>query len=164
MDCPCGSGRQHEVCCRPIIAGEQPAPTAEALMRARYSAYALAEVDFLLESLHPDHRADHDPEGVRKWATGSEWHGLEILGAELGGADDATGRVEFACEYTYEGERRRHHEHASFERHEGRWYFVSGEPVKSRPFVREAPKVGRNDPCPCGSGKKYKKCCGSAGA
>jgi uncharacterized protein YecA (UPF0149 family) len=28
------------------------------------------------------------------------------------------------------------------------------------PIVEHSPKVGRNDPCPCGSGKKYKKCCG----
>ena len=36
----------------------------------------------------------------------------------------------------------------------------AGGTRKQATVVREQPKVGRNDPCPCGSGKKYKKCCG----
>jgi len=162
MDCPCGSGRTYAACCQPIIAGQAAAETAEALMRARYSAYVTAEVGFLLDSLHPDHREDHDEEAVRVWAAESEWHGLQILRTEAGGPDDETGKVEFACEYTFEDEWRRHHEDALFARHDGRWYFVEGEPVRQEPFRRSEPKVGRNDPCPCGSGKKFKKCCGAA--
>jgi SEC-C motif domain protein len=159
MDCPCGSGLAHEACCQPIIADPTQAATAEALMRARYTAYTLVETDFLLESLHPDHRQEHDAEGVRTWAADSQWHGLEILATDQGGPDDETGTVEFACEYTHAEERRRHHEEASFARQGGRWYFVEGEVVRARPFVRSEPKHGRNDPCPCGSGRKYKKCC-----
>ncbi len=161
MTCPCGSGLDHAACCLPIIKGEQPALTAEALMRARYTAYACTEVDFLQASLHPDHRDDHDTEGVREWSENSEWHGLEIVSTSAGGADDQTGTVEFACEYTYDGETRRHHELATFERLDDAWYFVEGEPVTTKPYVREEPKVGRNDPCPCGSGRKFKKCCGA---
>lgn len=161
MICPCGSGREFAACCGPIVAGEQPAPTAEALMRARYTAYTQGAIDFLLASVHPEHREDHDPDGVREWAENSEWHGLEILDTANGGEDDAGGTVEFVCLYAYDGEERRHHENASFARHDdGQWYFVEGEPVKARPFVRVEPKVGRNDPCPCGSGRKFKKCCG----
>jgi SEC-C motif-containing protein len=143
------------------VAGEQPAPTAEALMRARYTAYTQGAIDFLLASVHPEHREDHDAEAVREWAENSEWHGLEILDTEDGGEDDASGTVEFVCLYTYDDDERRHHETATFARHDdGQWYFVEGEPVKARPFVRTEPKVGRNDPCPCGSGRKFKKCCG----
>jgi preprotein translocase subunit SecA len=40
------------------------------------------------------------------------------------------------------------------------YYNTSEEPAKVETYRREQPKVGRNDPCPCGSGKKYKKCCG----
>ena len=160
MSCPCGSKLPHDECCGPIIAGERPAPTAEALMRARYSAYATLATDFLLSSLHPDRQQEHDPEAVREWAEDSEWLGLEILATTGGGEDDDTGEVEFVCLYEYDGEEKRHHESASFARVDGQWYFVEGEMVKSRPFVRESPKVGRNDPCPCGSGKKFKKCCG----
>ena len=35
------------------------------------------------------------------------------------------------------------------------------EQKKSTTIVNDGPKIGRNDPCPCGSGKKYKKCCGA---
>lgn len=160
MNCPCGSGRALDACCGPIIAGTTKAPTAEALMRARYTAYTQVEIDFLLASLHPEHRGEHDEEGVRTWAEDSEWLGLQILDTEAGGEADETGRVEFACLYEYDGEERRHHENATFARHDGDWYFVEGEPVAAQPFVRSEPKVGRNDPCPCGSGRKYKKCCG----
>ena len=160
MNCPCGSGRGLTDCCGPIIAGDVAAPTAEVLMRARYTAYTQAAVDFLLDSLHPEFRDEHDADSVREWAENSEWHGLEILATDDGGDGDDTGTVEFACEYTYDDEHRRHHELASFARHEGAWYFTEGEPVRPQPFVRDEPKVGRNDPCPCGSGRKFKKCCG----
>jgi SEC-C motif-containing protein len=160
MNCPCGSGRDLAGCCQPIIDGTQPAPTAEALMRARYTAYTQASIDFLLSSLHPDHREEHDADSVREWAENSEWHGLQIVDTADGAEDDEAGTVEFVCEYTYDDEERRHHERASFARHDDAWYFVEVEPVRQQPFVREEPKVGRNDPCPCGSGRKYKKCCG----
>ena len=58
------------------------------------------------------------------------------------------------------GDELAHHEVATFRKVEDRWYFVDGKMAKHETFVRQAPKVGRNDPCPCGSGKKYKKCCG----
>jgi len=161
MDCPCGSGQTLADCCQPIIAGERAAASAEALMRARYSAYTQVEVDFLVASLHPDQREEHDPEHMRAWAESADWHGLEILATEAGGPDDDAGTVEFVAAYSYEGELERHHERASFTRHEGDWYFVAGEKVIARPFVREQPKVGRNEPCICGSGRKYKRCCGA---
>ncbi|MDY0109598.1 MAG: YchJ family protein [Candidatus Krumholzibacteria bacterium] len=160
MMCPCGSGAAYADCCQPIIAGAATAATCEALMRARYCAYTLVETDFLLASLHPEHRSEHDAEAVRTWAAESQWHGLEIIAATGGEPTDDVGQVEFACEYTRDDERYRHHEQAQFSRHEGNWYFVTGEIVKPRPYVREAPKQGRNDLCACGSGKKYKKCCG----
>jgi SEC-C motif-containing protein len=162
MSCLCGSSQVYEECCGPIIDGERLAPTAETLMRARYSAYAGEETEFLLTSLHPDRREEHDADAVRDWAEQSDWLGLEILDTAGGGEDDDTGRVEFVCLYEYGGKEKRHHEKALFEKVEGQWYFVSGEPVAAVPFVREEPKVGRNDPCSCGSGKKYKKCCGKA--
>jgi SEC-C motif-containing protein len=162
MSCPCGSGQPYDACCGPIIAGERNALTAEELMRARYTAYARVETDFLATSLHPSARDEHDAEAVREWAEQSEWHGLEILEVTEGGEDDAEGHVQFAAEYTFEGEQKRHHEDALFLKEDGKWFFLQGQPVRVKPFVREAPKVGRNDPCPCGSGKKHKKCCGAA--
>jgi SEC-C motif-containing protein len=160
MDCPCGSGRPLADCCEPIVSGARPAATAEELMRARYTAYTRAAMDFLEASLHPDARADHDPDNAREWAENSEWHGLEIIATEAGGPDDETGTVEFAATYTHEGEIQRYHEIATFNRLDGVWYFSEGHPGVRKPVVREEPKIGRNDPCPCGSGRKFKRCCG----
>lgn len=162
MDCPCGTGLAYADCCQPIIEGTKSAPTAEALMRARYSAYTQVATEFLLSSIHPDFREDHDEDGVKEWAEQSEWQGLEILSTHDGGEKDEAGAVEFVCEYHYQDEDRSHHEIATFTKEDDKWFFVEGRPAKGEPYVREEPKVGRNDPCTCGSGKKFKKCCGAA--
>lgn len=161
MNCPCGSGRTFADCCRPVIHGERKAATAEELMRARYSAYTQAEMDFLFESLHPGKRDENDRDGARDWAENSEWHGLEIKSTQDGQEDDETGMVEFVASYTYDGKRKDYHEEARFERVDGEWTFSEGRRAVQKPIVREEPKIGRNDPCPCASGKKYKRCCGA---
>ncbi len=159
--CPCGSGEAYEACCGPVIRGERAARTAEELMRSRYSAYVKHEIDHLHGSLHPGERKDWDPKGTRDWAERAEWHGLEIHATEGGGPDDEEGTVEFTATFTDAGQRLEHRELATFRREGGAWYFVDGRTPPGKTYVREAPKVGRNDPCPCGSGKKHKKCCGS---
>jgi SEC-C motif-containing protein len=68
--------------------------------------------------------------------------------------------VEFVASYTYKDEDQQYHEVASFSKVEGNWFFTEGKPAVRKPVVRAEPKVGRNDPCPCGSGKKFKRCCG----
>jgi SEC-C motif-containing protein len=147
-------------CCQPVIKGDRAASTAEELMRARYTAYTQVELDFLRESVHPDHRRDDDSEGARDWAENSVWHGLEIIGTQGGGPDDESGQVEFVASYTFAGEDKQYHEVAEFRRDKGNWYFTQGRPGVKKPVVRTGPRTGRNDPCPCGSGKKFKRCCG----
>lgn len=93
--CPCGSGTAFSACCEPIINGARTAETAEQLMRARYTAYVTAAMDFLFSSTHPGHRKDYDHTGTKAWAENSEWLGLEIIGTTRGGPDDAEGEVEF---------------------------------------------------------------------
>lgn len=158
--CPCGSSRTYADCCSPVIRGERPAITPEELMRARYSAYVKQECDFLFQSTHPGHRDNYDHEGTREWARTARWLGLEILSTDGGGGDDATGTVEFVARYVERGIERAHHERGHFLREGGAWYFTEGEMIRNRPFVRTTPKIGRNDPCSCGSGLKFKKCCG----
>ena len=158
--CPCGSGAEFAACCAPVLSGEIRAETAEALMRARYSAYARKVFEFLGESLHPDHRHDYDSAATRRWAENSEWLGLEVIDCKDGGREDETGEVEFIAVYKDKDAIHRHHEKSQFRKQDGRWYFVDGQVVPPKTQVHEGPKVGRNDPCPCGSGKKYKKCCG----
>jgi SEC-C motif-containing protein len=145
-----------------VINGTTPAATPEALMRSRYSAYAMQAMEHLKESLHPEHRADYDDDGAKQWAESSEWMGLEIRSTSGGGPDDEEGTVEFLARYRRKGgEKLAHHEEARFTRHKGRWYYVDGRMVTAGTVRNDGPKVGRNDPCTCGSGKKYKKCCGA---
>jgi len=157
--CPCGSNVPYESCCRPVIAGEQKAATAEQLMRSRYSAYVKKEIGHILNSLHPDHRTDYDEKSSRAWAERAEWHGIRILKTVGGGTDENKGQVEFVVSYTENGLKQEHHELSSFRKKEGVWYFEAGKTMP-KPVYRAEPKTGRNDPCPCNSGKKFKKCCG----
>ena len=159
-DCPCKSGKKYGECCRPVIAGEAKAETAEALMRARYTSYVVGAVDFLKTSAVKAIQEQFDEEASRAWSDAARWHGLEVIRTEGGGPKDKTGVVEFRALYTANGEFCNHHEVATFVKDRSGWKFEDGDLVGETPTVREEPKVGRNDPCPCGSGKKYKKCCG----
>ena len=157
--CPCGSGKAWGDCCGPIVAGQRAAATAADLMRARYAAYATVSVDFLYQSSGPEIRKDFSEKEARAWAENSEWQGIDILAAEGGGPDDDEGTVEFVAHYSARGKHFSHHERSLFRRIDGAWRFVDGRIVHET-YRRETPKIGRNDPCPCGSGKKYKHCCG----
>lgn len=158
--CPCGSGKKYGECCEPIITGSVPAPTAEALMRARYTSYVVHDIDFIINTCsHRDAERDIDKESTRKWSEESQWLGLSIIRTEKGKESDSEGVVEFVASYNQDGFKDEHHEIAKFIKEAGKWVYESGSMVPTT-IVRSTPKVGRNDPCPCGSGKKYKKCCG----
>ena len=157
--CPCGSGQDLDDCCGAIIAGA-PAPTAEALMRARYSAYGLGKIDYLADTLAPEARGDFDPTEAGRMVSDAVWQGLEVRAVTDGGPEDETGSVEFVARFRLRGEPNIHHELAQFRREQGRWVYVDGDMNPKGP-PRQVVKVGRNEPCPCGSGKKFKKCCGA---
>ncbi len=176
MKCPCGFDSPFESCCGPFLAGASLPDTAEKLMRSRYTAYTRANIDYIKSSMAPEARTDFDAPATKRWAEESTWKGLKIVTTEKGGPPDTTGIVEFIATYELEGAAKDHHEVSQFRKtKEGQWLFVSGEAHKHKegeghhdspkpiPVVREVAKVGRNDACPCASGKKYKKCCGSAG-
>lgn len=128
-------------------------------MRARYSSYVTGDVDFLRTSAVKAIQEQFDEEVSKAWSASAEWHGLEIIKTEKGGPRNKTGVVEFRALYTANGEFCNHHEVSTFVKEEDGWKFEDGQLVRDEPIVREQPKIGRNDPCPCGSGKKYKKCC-----
>ena len=158
--CPCGSEKEYAQCCQPLIGGEQQAETAEALMRSRYSAHAKKEYDYIFETTWPANRQEEDRQGTAGWSRKLDWQRLEIRNVDAGGPDDDKGTVEFVARYRKSAKAFEHHEIAEFIRQEGRWYFKDGHAPQPVQSVRQGPKVGRNDPCTCGSGKKYKKCCG----
>lgn len=158
-DCPCGSGRDYADCCQLYIEGKESAPTAEAVMRARYTSFAVKAFEYLENTLTPESRTDYDRDHVKSWAESSDWQGLEIVSKDKGTADDSTGDVEFIATFKQGGATHKHHELSHFEKRDGEWFYTDGDIVRPQPIVKEK-KVGRNEPCPCGSGKKYKKCCG----
>ena len=159
--CPCGSGLSYSACCEQYISGKAKAPTAEALMRSRYSAYVEHEIDYIVNTCVSRGSDDIDYRSTRDWSEKSRWLGLNIIATEKGGPADSEGSVEFEAVYERDGLRDIHHEHAKFTRDhadEAQWLYKEGR-ITARTVVRSSPKTGRNDPCPCGSGKKYKHCC-----
>ncbi len=161
MDCPCGTGKKLAQCCGPFIQGKKLPETPELLMRARYTAYVNAEIDYILGTQDPKTSGDVDRESTESWSKKSEWLGFELIDTAMG-EDGETGTVDFIARYRLKGEEYAHHEQASFRRDETRWLFVDSKMADHETFKRAEKKVGRNDPCPCGSGKKYKKCCAVA--
>lgn len=160
--CPCGSEKGYTECCEPIITDSKKADTAEALMRSRYTAYVKKEFNYIYESTDPSQRKEYDQSGGASWSKNFDWQGLEIVRTENGGPEDETGIVEFIARYRKKGSAFQHHEIAEFSKIEDQWYFKDGQPPTPTQFVRQGPKIGRNDPCSCGSGKKFKKCCDRA--
>jgi SEC-C motif-containing protein len=156
--CPCGSGKNYNECCEPIIKKDTFADSPEALMRSRYSAYAKEEIFWLRDSLEEKQRKDFDEKGAHQWSKQSEWMGLSIIRSEID-EENNSGLVEFIAKYKQGGIAREHREVSEFVRQNGKWLLTEGHMVKSEPVRREQ-TTGRNDPCPCGSGKKFKKCCG----
>jgi SEC-C motif-containing protein len=156
--CPCGSEKDYSQCCEPIIKKAAIAQTPEALMRSRYTAYAKGEVSWLRDSLEEKQRKEFDEKGARQWSIQSEWLGLKIIDCKI---DEPKNRawVEFAAKFKQGGVAREHHEISEFIRKNNEWLLTEGRMVKPE-TVRKEQTVGRNDPCSCGSGKKYKKCCG----
>lgn len=156
--CPCCSGKEFRDCCESIIEN-QSAPTAEQLMRSRYTAYCLEQVDYILSTTHSKTRKQYHVADIAQWAKESNWQQLKVLKTEKGGVSDLEGIVEFKAYYLdAKGKQQIHHEQSFFEKQNGQWYYVEGIIDPPSDSVSEN-KINRNDPCPCGSGKKYKKCC-----
>ena len=117
--CPCGSGNEYMQCCRPYIQGAQSAPTAEALMRSRYSAYVTSEIDYVHQTTHPTQRSKFNHKESLEWSRKADWKSLEIIRTDSGGPEDSTGTVEFVAHYYEKGKAVRHHEIAEFRKEDG---------------------------------------------
>ena len=120
LRCPCLSGSPYDECCGPIHEGA-PAPTAERLMRSRYTAYAMGLRDYLLQTWHPSTR----PRELTLDAD-VRWYRLDILGRSAGALLDSTGTVEFRAYWRSPGDRGEQHENSRFARDDGRWSYLDG--------------------------------------
>jgi SEC-C motif domain protein len=162
VSCVCGKGESLEACCGRYISGKEAPKTAEELMRSRYAAYATENVDYVLATHLPSRREEVDRASTEAWSKAATWLGLEIVRTSGGGEGDERGEVEFVAKYKIKQSIVQHHELATFVKEGGKWYFEDGKEVSTPPIVNDGPKLGRNDVCHCGSGKKYKKCHGKA--
>jgi SEC-C motif-containing protein len=153
--CPCGSGRTFGDCCEPVLAGRLIAATAEQLMRARFTAHVIHDFAFLHRTYLPTSREPY----VEEAGTPSMvWTKLVVHAHELGRSPDLA-YVDFSAYGTEQGVEQVLHEKAEFARQNGAWIYTRSVREGPAPFKATVPKPGRNDPCPCGSGKKYKHCC-----
>ncbi|QWA08958.1 YchJ family protein [Sodalis ligni] len=149
--CHCGSGLLFDECCKPFINGHRFPLKPVQLMRSRYTAYVLHNLDYLISTWHPDCRAEQWRDDIAANFPLTEWKGLTIKD-ERAGKNGHESYVEFIALF-YDRHNRRPgfiHERSRFVQLNERWYYIDG--IHQQPL--------RNAPCPCGSGKKYKKCCG----
>ncbi|MCK5070558.1 MAG: SEC-C domain-containing protein [Desulfocapsa sp.] len=147
--CPCCSDLPFSDCCKPFIQGQKTAKTAEQLMRSRYTAFTLADNQYLMDSWAKETR----PKEIHTEDDTIQWLSLEIKECENGTIKDTDGFVGFTARFLSGGHLCKLHEKSSFIKEDNVWYYLDGETES------ETEKVGRNTPCPCGSGKKYKRCC-----
>ena len=159
MNCPCGSALSYSNCCKPFHEGKQKPETAEKLRRSRYSAYVVGNIDYIENTNDPESRESFDREASAEWSKTSEWMGLLIVATRAGLNQDNEGEVEFKATYRRDGKEHTHHEVSLFKKLRGEWFYMDGKDIREQ-IKRTEPKIGRNDPCSCGSGKKAKKCCG----
>lgn len=151
--CPCGSNQPYPTCCGPYINQKRPAPTPEALMRSRYTAYSLADMDYIQRSMKGKPLQHFDAVAGARWASKVIWLDLRILEHRM--IDTEHGHVTFLARFI---EHQRVHylqENSEFRREQGQWFYVDGVLAERPP---EKQPVSRHSPCPCGSQKKFKNC------
>lgn len=147
--CPCGSGLEYSLCCQPYISTDTLAPTPSQLMRSRYSAYVMQDADYLVATWYPQTRSTSLKSDISGSFASTRWLGLTVYETAVG-RDENEGFVSFVARFEEQGAESAVIERSRFLKENGQWYYVDGA----------RPQFGRNDPCPCGSGKKFKKCCG----
>lgn len=144
--CYCKSGLNFSECCEPILRVLEIAPSAISLMRSRYSAYCLGDVNYLQATTHDHTWSDEELKFIQDWADNSFWQHLDII-------DFNDEMVEFKAYYVFDGKQHMHHEKSLFLKVNDMWKYVDGE------IYEDKVTFLRNEKCICGSGQKYKRCC-----
>ena len=155
-NCYCGSQVSFNQCCEPLLNGTKKAITAEQLMRSRYSAFCCANIDYLIDSHHVSKHQPNDRETLSSTIDQCQWLALRVNSTQKGLSTDSTGEVEFTATYLLNGKPTQLREKSQFVKEEDRWFYLEGDVFADT----DSNKIGRNDPCWCNSGKKFKKCHG----
>lgn len=152
LPCPCGAPLYHE-CCQPLHLGQKKAESAEQLMRSRYSAFAMQEIDYIVKTTALGQQQALDVNAIAEWSKANTWLKLDVVQAkEKLGKNHA--QVEFKAHYADVNDQVQkvqiHHEVSHFVKHDGAWYFL--DPTADQ-------QITMKQPCICGSAKKFKQCC-----
>jgi SEC-C motif-containing protein len=121
--CPCGLAEPYEHCCGVYIQGEANAPTPEALMRSRYTAYTQANMDYLRRTVRGKALTHFNPLHAEEWARKVQWRGLKVIHSEQNGSK---GVVEFCAYFIESGVEQVLHELSQFNRDDGQWFYTDG--------------------------------------
>ena len=120
-DCYCGNNVSFQNCCEPYIKGIKNAPTAETLMRSRYSAFATGAADYLVNTTHISKRRFHNKKDILDWSQANKWLKLEVLAS-------TENTVTFKAYYLDENLKAQvHYEHSTFKLENEKWFYVDGE-------------------------------------
>ena len=147
--CPCGSDLPFSSCCNIILEDHSKAKTAEQLMRSRYTAFIKKHDKHILCSWDDKNR----PKALNHEEHPVTWLNLTVDECKNGGEHDLTGTVQFTASYIENGQLSHLKELSTFNKKDGLWFYANGQ------CTVEKEKIARNSPCPCGSGKKFKRCC-----
>lgn len=147
--CPCGSRKEYQHCCLRFHNQSCVPATAEELMRSRYSAFCTGELSYLINSWHPAFR----PAAETILSDCAHYISLQIIDTDKGRPEDTTGEVTFVVQYIDNDQLVTMKEKSSFIKHQHKWLYQEGENELSQKTLK------KSAPCPCGSGKKFKRCC-----
>ena len=145
--CPCKSNTPYQDCCGKYLESHATPQTAEALMRSRYTAYTLADIDYIKKTMQGKPLLGFKEIDTTQWAKSVLWLGLEVIRS-------TSDEVEFIATYMDKGTVKAIHEISQFHCINEAWFYVDGSQLND---IKTKP-VARNEPCPCGSNKKFKNC------
>ena len=148
--CPCQTGKSYTDCCQPFHLHQMIPDSAEKLMRSRYTAYTQVNIPYIVETTVPAQQPLLDQQAMQLWGDETDWAGLKIISHQPF-VSKIHSWVEFKAFFNIENGIDAYHERSLFVLISGRWYFVD-------PTV---PLPSQKQPCVCGSGKKFKHCCGA---
>lgn len=150
--CLCGSKIPFNQCCNLLISRQKQVETAEQLMRSRYCAYAIADIDYIEATMTGPALSNFNPKESRNWAQQVKWLGLNVTDTEQ--IDETHATVSFEAIYIKDQHLCQLKETSEFHCKDGKWYYVDGN------TQHEHKKINLNQTCPCNSNKKFKRCCG----
>lgn len=122
--CPCGSENKYKACCGAYHRGERVAPSPEALMRSRYAAYSLGNIDYIKRTMQGKPLVGFNAEEAEAWAKSVEWVGLEIV--DVKNISSQLGYVEFIARFIENGKKQSIHERSEFRYSNEQWFYVDG--------------------------------------